>query len=388
MSSCDNTNRLSSQIHRRFMLPRDGGDSPDSGDGSSKKTSSMSTSSTSTSSTTTSSSTTSSSTTSSSTTSSSTTSSTSTSSDSRYYTSTSYTSNTQSSSSFTTTTTGTLTSSSSAYTSSTSNTSSSSAQNNQDSSTSTASQGLSTAARTGLSFGISEPTYMFRFFLRRIDFILVFFLIFSAIFFCYLRRRSRKARENASYRSALPAEVRKYRPPDLTALRERELPPPPRLDTTHLNPSDTPHSPPPSAISSVDPLLGNGSRPNSESISAWSRHSALSQVTDIPQIDTRQTSTLPNPHDPFLAPARSASYASTMASHSRPHDASVIGNVAMTSAFVAPGASSSGNSQPQRRLSALHMDLARHQKELELDHRKQGLDAQEEPQDPPPEYSS
>ena len=60
----------------------------------------------------------------------------------------------------------------------------------------------------------------------------------------------------------------------------------------------------------------------------------------------------------------------------------------MTSALVAPGASNSSNSQPQRRLSALHMDLARHQKELELDHRKRSLDAQEELQDPPPEYSS
>ena len=229
---------------------------------------------------------------------------------------------------------------------------------------------------------------MFHFFLRRIDLIVVFFLIFSAILFCYLRRRSRKARENASYRSALPSEVRQHRPPDLTASTERELPPPPRLDATYLNPSDISHSPLPSAIPSVDPLLVNGSHPNSESISSWSRHSALSQVTDIPQIATQQMPALPNPHDPSSAPVRSASYASTTASHSRPYDASIIGNVAMASAFVAPGANNSSNSQPQRRLSALHMDLARHQKELELDHRKQGLHAREEPQDPPPEYSS
>jgi hypothetical protein len=214
--------------------------------------------------------------------------------------------------------------------------------------------------------------------------------------FCYLRRRSRKARENASYEATLlSSEVRQYRPPDLAASRERELPPPPRLDTAHPNLSDISHSPPPSAISSIAPLLTDGaSRPNSHSVSAWNRNSVLSQETDIPQIASQQMSTLPNPHDPFSAPARSTSYASSpmlMASsppHATPYDASTLGSAAMTSAFVAPGANNSSNSQPQRRLSALHTDLARHQKELELEHRKQSLDAQAEPQDPPPEYSS
>ncbi|OJA14499.1 hypothetical protein AZE42_04455 [Rhizopogon vesiculosus] len=361
-----------------LMLARDGGDGGDdngddgngdgngNGNGKSSTTSSRTTTTKSSTTTSTSSTTTSTSSTITST-SSTTTSTTSTSSDGGHDTSTTYTSNTQSISSFTTT--ATLTSSSSGSTSS--------AQNNQDSSTSTASQGLSTAARTGLSFGI------------------MFFLILSAILFCYLKRRSRRARENASYQTApLSSEVGQYRPPGVVALRERELPPPPRLDITHPNSSDISHSPPPSANSSVTPFLSDGSPPNSQSISAWNRNSTLSQVTSISQISMQEASALPNPHDPFSAPARSASNASTMVSmassppHSRPYDTSALGSAAMTSAFAVPGASNSSDSQPQRRLSALHTDLARHQKELELDHRKSGLDAQEEPQDPPPEYSS
>ena len=349
----------------RFIFLRDSGDNGDSGDSGDSGDGNGTSSSTTTSTTT-------------------------TSTDKNHHTSTSTsTSSTQTSSSFTTTptTTGTLTSSGSVYTSSTSTSSLSSTQNN---STSTSSHGLSTAARTGLSFGISKLT-SFELFTRRIDIIAVFFLILSAILFCYIRRRSRRARENASYEPALlSSEVRQYRPPDSTALTGGELPPP-RLDTAHQDPHDISHSYPSSAISSVTPLLSDSSRANSRSTPSWNSNSALLQSTDIPQIATQQMSTLPNPHDPFPAPTRSASTMVSTVSSSpspMPSGTSTPGNAATTSAVAAPGGSSSSTSHPQRRVSALHMDLARYQKELELDHRKQSLDAREEPQKPPPQYSS
>ncbi|KAG0703234.1 hypothetical protein DFH29DRAFT_453554 [Suillus ampliporus] len=377
-----------------FRFVRDDGNGDDDGDSSSSTTTTHTTSTTSTSS---SSTTTSSSSTTTSSSSTTTSSSSTTTSSSSTTTSSSSTTTTQSSSSSTTTTTGTLTSFSSSSTSS----SSSSSDQNDDGSTSTASQGLSTAARTGLAFGI------------------MFFLILSALLVCYFRRRSRRTREKVSYGPALmSSEVGQYRPPDPVTSRERELPPPPRLDTTYSNSPDISHSPPLSAISSAVPLLSDPHR-DSHSVSAWNRYSALSQAIDTQPITTQDVPILPNPHDPYSAPARSASYASTASSpihtvpygatlpnphdaftrsvshasaasppaHSIPYDASVPASAAMTSAFTAPAVDSSSSSQPQRRLSALHIDLTRHQKELELDHKKRSLDAQE-PQDPPPQYSS
>ncbi|KAG1777546.1 hypothetical protein EV702DRAFT_969446 [Suillus placidus] len=94
--------------------------------------------------------------------------------------------------------------------------------------------------------------------------------------------------------------------------------------------------------------------------------------------------TLPNPHDPFLAPARPASYYSP--THSILHDASA--SAAMMATSNAPAVGSSSNSQSERQLSALHADMTRHQKELELDHKKQSLDQAQEPQEPPPQYPS
>ncbi|KAG2150817.1 hypothetical protein DEU56DRAFT_728285, partial [Suillus clintonianus] len=97
---------------------------------------------------------------------------------------------------------------------------------------------------------------------------------------------------------------------------------------------------------------------------------------------------LPNPYDAFSAPARSASYASTASSptHSVSPGASIPAS-AMIGTFATAAAGSSSNSQPERRPSTLHTDMTRHQKQLELEHRKRSLDAQEA-QDPPPQYSS
>jgi hypothetical protein len=59
----------------------------------------------------------------------------------------------------------------------------------------------------------------------------------------------------------------------------------------------------------------------------------------------------------------------------------------MMSTFATSVAGSSSNIQPERRPSALHTDLTHHQKQLELDHKKRSIDAQEA-QDPPPRYSN
>lgn len=321
-----------------FISPRDDGDGDDDDDGPS--TTSHTTTSTTTSSTTSTSTTT---------------------------TSTSI-SQSNSSSSSTTTISGTLNSSSSSPTNS-----SSPSQNNESSTTS---QGLSTGARTGLAFGI------------------MFLLIFGAMLVCYVRKRSRRARESVSYEPALmSSEISQYRPPHAVEPRERNLPPPPppplRLDTTYPNSPDNSHPSSLSAISSAAPLLSDVSHPNSHPTSAWNRHSGLSQASDLQQIAMQDAHILPNPYDPFAAPARSASYASLASSpaHSIPHGVLIPASAAMISTFTTPVAGSSSNIQPERRPSALHTDMTRHQKQLELDHRKQSIDAQEA-QEPPPQYSS
>lgn len=305
-----------------FLFPRDDGDGDDNGDGSSTTSSTTSTSATSTS-----------------------------------------TSTHQSSSSPTSTTSGTLISSSSSYTSSPS-----SSQNNGSSTTN---QGLSTGARTGLAFGI------------------MILLILCAMLVCYLRQRSRRARESIGYGPALlSSEVSQYRPPDSVASRERGLPPPPQLDTAHPNSPDISHSSSLSAISSAAPLLSENLHLSSHPTSTWNRYNALSQASDSQRITMQDAPSLPNPYDPFSAAARSASYTPTASSpmHSIPHGASIPASAATMGTFATPVADSSSNIQPERRPSALHTDLTRHQKQLELDHRKRSLDAQEA-QDPPPQYS-
>ncbi|KAG1735093.1 uncharacterized protein EDB91DRAFT_568257 [Suillus paluster] len=284
---------------------------------------------------------------------------------------------TQSSSISITANTVTLTSSSSGYARTTGTSSSSSTQNNQYGSTltSTSSQGLSTAARTGLAFGI------------------MFFLILSAMLFCYLKRRSRRARAKASEGPAhLSAEVSQYRPPNPVTSPERELPPPLRVNPNRRNPSNISRSTRHSARSSIAPLLSDDFSRNSHPASTLDHYSTLSHATDTRPVTTQDVPPLPNPHDTFSAPTGSASYASNMMTtaasppHSNAYNASVLTSTAMTGTIAAPVASSS-SSQPGRRRSALHTDLARHQKQLELEHRKR-LETQEELQEPPPEYSS
>ncbi|KAG2339775.1 hypothetical protein BDR05DRAFT_950932 [Suillus weaverae] len=242
----------------------------------------------------------------------------------------------QSSSSPTSTTSGTLISSSSSYTSSPS-----SSQNNGSSTTN---QGLSTGARTGLAFGISSDLV---------------------------------GLERASVMD-LP----------FCPQKERGLPPPPQLDTAHPNSPDISHSSSLSAISSAAPLLSENLHLSSHPTSTWNRYNALSQASDSQRITMQDAPSLPNPYDPFSAAARSASYTPTASSpmHSIPHGALIPASAATMGTFATPVADSSSNIQPERRPSALHTDLTRHQKQLELDHRKRSLDAQEA-QDPPPQYS-
>lgn len=229
---------------------------------------------------------------------------------------------TQSSSTSTSTPTpnpaGTVTSSSSGDAISSSS-SSSPAPNNAYGSTSAASQGLSTAARTGLAFGI------------------MFFLILSAMLVCYLRRRSRIAREKSFDRPApLSSEVSQHHPPAPGAPPERELSalPPTRLNPAYTNISRSRHS----ANSSISPLLSESSR-ISHPASAWNRYSTFSQESDTRPIIVEDIPPLPNPHDPPSASARTISRASTTPAN--PYDTSVLASAATTRSFSAPVGSSS-----------------------------------------------
>lgn len=224
---------------------------------------------------------------------------------------------TQSSSTSTSTSTptpaGTVTSSSSGDAITTSS-SSSPTPNNGYGSTSAASQGLSTAARTGLAFGI------------------MFFLILSAMLVCYLRRRSRIAREKSFDRPApLSSEVSQHHPPAPGAPPERELSalPPTRLNPTYTNISRSRHS----ANSSISPLLSESSR-ISHPASAWNRYSTFSQESDTRPIIMEDIPPLPNPHDPPSASARTVSRASTTPAN--PYDASVLASAATTRSFSVP----------------------------------------------------
>ncbi|KAG1771833.1 hypothetical protein EDD22DRAFT_524429 [Suillus occidentalis] len=229
---------------------------------------------------------------------------------------------TQSSSTSTSTPTptGTVTSSNSGDAITTSS-SSGSATNNAYGSTSAASQGLSTSARTGLAFGI------------------MFFLILSAMLVCYLRRRSRIAREKAFDRPApLSSEVSQHHPPAPGAPPERELSalPPTRLNPAYTNISRSRHS----ANSSISPLLSDSSRA-SYPASTWNRYSTFSQESDTRPIIMEDIPPLPNPHDPPSASARTVSHASATPANS--YDASVLASAATTRSFSALAGSSSNS---------------------------------------------
>lgn len=246
----------------------------------------------------------------------------------------------------------TTTSSSSSYASTTSTSSSSSSH-----------KGLSTGAQTGISLGI------------------VFFLILCVLVFYNLKRLYQRAREKDNNQPALPmSEVNQYLPPQsVTSPGGNPSPPPPppsssRLGTTYPDSAD---------ISSAAPLLSHNSYRNSYPVSTQNRYSTLSQTTDPHQIVTQDLPTFPNPHDPFSAPARTASFHSL--THSTPHDASASAAMTATSDVLAVGSSS--NSQSERRLSVLHADMTRYQKELEFEH-KRSLEQGQEPHDPPPQYPS
>ncbi|KAG2079069.1 hypothetical protein BDR04DRAFT_18389 [Suillus decipiens] len=244
----------------------------------------------------------------------------------------------------------TTTSSSSSYASTTSTSSSSSSH-----------KGLSTGAQTGISLGI------------------VFFLILCVLVFYNLKRLYQRAREKGDNQPALPmSEVSQYLPPKSVASPGGNPPPPPpsssRPGTTYPDSAD---------ISSAAPLLSHNSHRNSYPVSTQNRYSTLSQTTDPHQIVTQDLPTFPNPHDPFTAPVRTASCHSL--THSTPHDASAGAAMMATSDVLAVGSSS--NSQSERRLSVLHADMTRYQKELESEH-KRSLEQGQELHDPPPQYPS
>ncbi|KIK90803.1 hypothetical protein PAXRUDRAFT_831383 [Paxillus rubicundulus Ve08.2h10] len=225
---------------------------------------------------------------------------------------------------------------------------------------------LSTSARAGIAFGV------------------LFGAIFLAILYCFCKRRTRKAKERAKnyVPGPMSAEVQRYVPPTSQATSpssgQRDQPPVPRLDTNESGPlaSDQVPDLPSSAVSSTTPLLSEATLRDSYPVSAWQRHSSFlpSQTSDItPGVR------LPNPHDPYTAPARSVSLGSAVASATSSQ--TPISNGAST--YTSTAASSS-----ERRASALHTDLLLHQKQLELEHRKESLEARIENLDPPPSYNS
>lgn len=203
----------------------------------------------------------------------------------------------------------------------------------------------------------------------------MFFLILSVLLFYNLKGRYQRAREQADDEPALvTTEVSRYLPLQSVASRGRNpLPPsPPRSDTEY---------PASAHISSAATL---GSHQNSYPVSAQNRHSTLSRATGPQRIATQDVPDLPNPHDPFSAPARPASYYSR--AHSIPHNASA--SAAVMASFDLPAVGTSRNSQSERQLSALHADMARHQKELELEYKNRSFDQAQELQEPPPQYPS
>ncbi|KAG2119753.1 uncharacterized protein F5147DRAFT_665209 [Suillus discolor] len=243
--------------------------------------------------------------------------------------------------------------SSSTFTS-TSDTQSSTTSSSNTSSSNSSQKGLSPGAGAGLAVGI------------------VFFLILSVLLFYNLKGRYQRAQEKADDEPAfVTTEVSRYLPPQTVASRGRNtLPPsPPRLDTAY---------PASAHISSATPL---GSHQNSYPIPAQNRHSTLSRATGPQRIATQDVPALPNPHDPFSAPARPASYYSR--AYSIPHNASA--SPAVMASFDLPAVGSSRNSQSEHQLSALHADMARHQKELELEYKKRSFDQAQELQEPPPQ---
>ncbi|KAG2750351.1 hypothetical protein P692DRAFT_20425232 [Suillus brevipes Sb2] len=226
------------------------------------------------------------------------------------------------------------------------------------SSSSSSQTGLSSGARAGLALGI------------------VFFLILSILLFYNLKRRYQMAREKVDDEPALAmSEVRQNLPSQSVAPRGRNPPHPPRLDTTYLASAD---------ISSAVPLLNHNSNRTSYAVSAQNRYSTLSQAIDPQRIAIQEVATLPNPYDPFSAPARPVSHYSP--TYSIPHDTSA--SAAMMATSNAPAVASPSNLQSERQLSALHADMTRHQKELEHEHKKRSLDQAQEPQEPPPQYPS
>ncbi|KAG1866701.1 hypothetical protein F4604DRAFT_1927989 [Suillus subluteus] len=294
---------------------------------------------------------------------------------------------------------------------------SSSSTSSPSSSSSSSSQGPSAGARAGIALGI------------------VFFLILSVLLYYNLKRRYQRAREKVNDEPALAtSKVTQYVPLQSVAFRGRNPPPPPRLNTTYPASADTPGAAPLSShnshrnsyptsaqnrystlsqvtdpqpiatqdvptlpnpqlnttypasadISRAAPLSSHNSLRNSYPVSAQNRYSTFFQATDPQRIATQDVPTLPNPHDPFSAPARPASQYSP--TYSVPHDTSA--SAPMMASSDVPAVGSSSNSQSELQLSALHADMNRHQKELEFEHEKRSLDQAQELQEPPPQYPS
>ena len=235
--------------------------------------------------------------------------------------------------------------------------------------TTTSSHRLSASARIGLALGIVFG---------------VLWLIWAL--WWWRKRKQNIQNARALTHSAPPpsSEVMRYGPPVSTVSRDdRPLPPVPPVTTSaaisarservsrHTSYATT---------ASTEPLLSPADRLHP--VSSWNRHASLAPaMATSPASASETTPFLPNPRDPFPSRTPSSSSHDSIAQEysSGPHATHVS---ALIQTDVVPGPS-----QSSRRISATHESLIVHQKQLELEHRKQDLDAAEAPLDPPPLYT-
>jgi hypothetical protein len=171
----------------------------------------------------------------------------------------------------------------------------------------------------------------------------VFFLILSAILVCYLRKRSRIAREKAFDTPAiLSSEASQHHPPGPSPERDLSALPPTRLNPAYPNTSNISRSRH-SANSSIAPLLSDSSR-TSYSGSTWNHYGTKSQEINTQPIIMEDIPRLPNPHDPPPASARTVSHASFRPAN--PHDTSVLASAATSTISAPVGSSSNSRGSP------------------------------------------
>ncbi|KAL4078504.1 hypothetical protein V8B97DRAFT_1276252 [Scleroderma yunnanense] len=207
---------------------------------------------------------------------------------------------------------------------------------------------LSAGARSGISFGILVGS------------------IIAAILTCWYRRRARRARNRPE--KMVPSEIRQYLPQVSTS--DRDVAPHVNADEAQLLPSEyhespvITNSPPPPSVDNL-PLCGSPTIQRRSCDLVLPSHRTSTAFSDVH---------LPNPYDSALYQGISPL---ELAVSNRRLSSTPPSTVRSKSALLA-----------ERGASTLHADLLIHQKGLELEHRKDHLEALTVPEDPPPGYNS